>query len=158
MGANYSWFLHSMNQGGSEVPSGLSSQQHQTLDSVLTVCMLVLFSHLHVGLCRPQDLQSVQHGPDVWVHDFTLICALSHILFQELTENISTFATNELKRIKNVLSPDYKESLESQSEGEAEKQRSSREAFLKIIVNTLRNMDQEGLADLLQSSKTFTNI
>ncbi|PWA33805.1 hypothetical protein CCH79_00017258 [Gambusia affinis] len=69
----------------------------------------------------------------------------------ELKENIFTFATNELKKTKNVLIPDYKESLESQSDGEDEKQRNSREAFLKIVVNTLKTMGQEGLADLLQS-------
>uniref|UniRef100_A0AAZ1X9T4 B30.2/SPRY domain-containing protein n=1 Tax=Oreochromis aureus TaxID=47969 RepID=A0AAZ1X9T4_OREAU len=30
-------------------------------------------SHLHAALCRPVDCQCVQHGSDVWLHDFSLI-------------------------------------------------------------------------------------
>ena len=67
---------------------------------------------------------------------------------------------NELKKIQEVVSPDYPECLESQSEdeelldGEEEEQRrSSRDAFLKITLHFLRRMKQEELADRLQSSK-----
>ena len=67
---------------------------------------------------------------------------------------------NELKKMQKVVSPDYPECLESQSEdeelldGEEEEQRrSSREAFLKITLHFLRRMKQEELADRLQSSK-----
>ena len=46
---------------------------------------------------------------------------------------------------------------------EDEKQKSSREALLKISVDFLRMMDEEDLADCLQSSKihhdgTWTNV
>ncbi|XP_044214425.1 NLR family CARD domain-containing protein 3-like [Thunnus albacares] len=79
-------------------------------------------------------------------------------IFMLLEENIVTFVKNELKRVQRVLSPDYPEFLESQSEdeevldGEEEEQRrSSREAFLKITLHFLRRMKQEELADRLQS-------
>ena len=66
---------------------------------------------------------------------------------------------NELKKMQKVLCSDYPECLESQREdeevldGEEEKQRRSREAFLKITLHFLRRMKQEELADRLQSSK-----
>uniref|UniRef100_A0AAZ1XSN5 NACHT domain-containing protein n=1 Tax=Oreochromis aureus TaxID=47969 RepID=A0AAZ1XSN5_OREAU len=76
----------------------------------------------------------------------------------ELEGNVITFVKNELKKIQKVLSPDYPECLKRQKEDEEvlegrdeEKRRSSREAFLKIILDFLRKMDQEELADRLQS-------
>ena len=67
---------------------------------------------------------------------------------------------NELKKIQKILSRDYAECLVSQSEDEAvldgedkEPKRSSRKALLDITLNFLRRMDQEELADCLQSSK-----
>ena len=30
-------------------------------------------NNLHAALCRPVDCQCVQHGSDVWLHDFSLI-------------------------------------------------------------------------------------
>ncbi|KAF1380194.1 hypothetical protein PFLUV_G00184260 [Perca fluviatilis] len=79
-------------------------------------------------------------------------------IFMLLEENIGTFVKNELKKIQKVLSPDYPECLESQSEDEKvldgedeEQRRSSREAFLKITQHFLRRMKQEELADRLQS-------
>uniref|UniRef100_A0A3Q1I0Y9 B30.2/SPRY domain-containing protein n=1 Tax=Anabas testudineus TaxID=64144 RepID=A0A3Q1I0Y9_ANATE len=79
-------------------------------------------------------------------------------IFLLLEENIVIFVKNELKKIQEVLSPDYPECLESQREeeevldGEDEEQRrSSREAFVKITLNFLRRMKQEELADCLQS-------
>ncbi|XP_044219109.1 NLR family CARD domain-containing protein 3-like [Thunnus albacares] len=75
-----------------------------------------------------------------------------------LEEKIVTFVKNELKKMQKVLSPDYPECLESQREGEEvwdgeeeEHRRSSREAFLKIILHFLRRMKQDELADRLQS-------
>uniref|UniRef100_A0A668RB53 NACHT domain-containing protein n=1 Tax=Oreochromis aureus TaxID=47969 RepID=A0A668RB53_OREAU len=100
-------------------------------------------SHLHAALCRPVDCQCVQHGSDVWLHDFSLIGSFINILFQLLEDNIITFVKNELKKIQKVLSPDYPECLESQRS-------SSREAFVKITVDFLRRMKQEELADRLQ--------
>ncbi|XP_065817500.1 NLR family CARD domain-containing protein 3-like [Labrus bergylta] len=74
-------------------------------------------------------------------------------IFMLLEENIITFVKNELKRVHRVLSPDYPECLESQSEDE-EQGRSCKEAFLKITLHFLRRMKQEELADCLQS-RTF---
>nr|XP_029135568.1 NACHT, LRR and PYD domains-containing protein 3-like [Labrus bergylta] len=71
-------------------------------------------------------------------------------IFMLLEENIVTFVKNELKRVYRVLSPDYPECLESQSEDE-EQGRRCKEAFLKITLHFLRRMKQEGLADCLQS-------
>ncbi|XP_069028644.1 LOW QUALITY PROTEIN: protein NLRC3-like [Embiotoca jacksoni] len=69
-----------------------------------------------------------------------------------------SFVKNELKKMQKILSPDYPECLESQSEdeevleGEDEEQRRSRESFLKITLHFLRRLKQEELADRLQSS------
>ncbi|XP_056229443.1 protein NLRC3-like [Seriola aureovittata] len=74
-----------------------------------------------------------------------------------LEENMVTFVKSELKRMQKLLNPDYPECSGSQREdeevldGEDEKQRRSREAFVKITVNFLRRMKQEELADCLQS-------
>ena len=84
------------------------------------------------------------------------MCHSYNLLFQLLEENIGTFVKNELKKIQKVLSPDYPECLESQKQGEDEMQRRSREAFLKITLHFLRRMNQEELADRLQSSKRIS--
>ncbi|XP_070699878.1 NLR family CARD domain-containing protein 3-like isoform X3 [Pempheris klunzingeri] len=79
-------------------------------------------------------------------------------IFMLLEKDIVTFVKNELKRFQTVLTSDCPEYLESQREGkevldgEEEKQgRSCREAFLKISLHFLRRMEQEELADRLQS-------
>ncbi|XP_076580304.1 NACHT, LRR and PYD domains-containing protein 6-like [Chaetodon auriga] len=75
-------------------------------------------------------------------------------IFMLLEENIVSFVRNELKKIKTVLSPDDPECLESQGEDDdddAEQRRSSREAFLKITLHFLRRMEEEELAERLQS-------
>ncbi|XP_067428796.1 NLR family CARD domain-containing protein 3-like [Thunnus thynnus] len=63
-----------------------------------------------------------------------------------------------MKKMQKVMSPDYPECLESQSEDEEvldgedeEQRRSSKESFLKITLHLLRRMKQEELADCLQS-------
>ncbi|KAI4791206.1 hypothetical protein KUCAC02_034146, partial [Chaenocephalus aceratus] len=77
-------------------------------------------------------------------------------IFMLLEDHIITFVKNELKKIQTVLTSDYPEFLESQSEdeevldGEDEEQRSS-EAFLNISLHFLRSMKQEELAERLQS-------
>uniref|UniRef100_UPI0037E88C21 NLR family CARD domain-containing protein 3-like n=1 Tax=Semicossyphus pulcher TaxID=241346 RepID=UPI0037E88C21 len=77
--------------------------------------------------------------------------------FKLLEENIVTFVKNELKRVQRVLSSDYPACLESQREeeevldGDDEDQRSSRDAFVKITLHFLRRINQEELADCLQS-------
>ncbi|XP_039672633.1 NLR family CARD domain-containing protein 3-like [Perca fluviatilis] len=79
-------------------------------------------------------------------------------IFMLLEEDIGTFMKNELKKIHEVLSPDYPEGLESQREDEEvldaedeEQRRSSREAFLKITLHFLRRRKEEELAERLQS-------
>ncbi|XP_065815076.1 NACHT, LRR and PYD domains-containing protein 3-like [Labrus bergylta] len=84
------------------------------------------------------DPSNQQHQPDL------------NSIFMLLEENIVTFVKNELKRVQRVLSPDYPECLESQSEAE-ERGRSCKEAFLKITLHFLRRMKEEELADCLQS-------
>ncbi|XP_069028719.1 protein NLRC3-like [Embiotoca jacksoni] len=78
-------------------------------------------------------------------------------IFLLLEENMISFVKNELKKMQKILSPDYPECLESQSEdeevleGEDEEQRKSRESFQKITLHFLRRLKQEELADRLQS-------
>ncbi|XP_070782229.1 NLR family CARD domain-containing protein 3-like [Enoplosus armatus] len=76
-------------------------------------------------------------------------------IFLLLEDNIVSFVKRELKKFQRVLSCFQSQ---SQSEGEdelvdgdEEQRRSSREAFLKITLDVLRRMKQEGLADRLQS-------
>ncbi|XP_063325363.2 NLR family CARD domain-containing protein 3-like [Pelmatolapia mariae] len=71
-------------------------------------------------------------------------------IFMLLEDNIITFVKDELKKIQKVLSPDYPDCLESQMEND-EQWKSSREAFVKIMLDFLRRMKQEELADHLQS-------
>ncbi|XP_061571819.1 NLR family CARD domain-containing protein 3-like [Cololabis saira] len=76
-----------------------------------------------------------------------------------LEENIVMFVKKEMKNIQRVLSADYPESIENQSEdekvfeGENEEQRRSKRAFVKIALFFLRIMKQEELADCLQSKQ-----
>lgn len=83
------------------------------------------------------------------------------IPIQLLEENIAGFVKTELKRIQRILSQDDSEYLETGSEveemGDIKKKkqlRSSRTAFLEITLHFLRRMNQEELAESLQSSKT----
>ncbi|CAI5669468.1 unnamed protein product [Oreochromis niloticus] len=71
-------------------------------------------------------------------------------IFMLLEDNIIIFVKNELKKIQKILSPDFSEGLESQREDD-EQRRSSRETFVKITLYFLRQMNQEELADRLQS-------
>nr|XP_046228820.1 NACHT, LRR and PYD domains-containing protein 3-like isoform X4 [Scatophagus argus] len=78
-------------------------------------------------------------------------------IFILLEENIVSFVKNELKKFQRVLSPNYPECSESQSDdtevedGEEEERITSREAFLKITLHFLRRMKKTELADALQS-------
>ncbi|XP_032412063.1 NLR family CARD domain-containing protein 3-like isoform X1 [Xiphophorus hellerii] len=80
-------------------------------------------------------------------------------IFTELERNMIRFIKNELKKIQKVLNPCYPECLESRKEDEEmvegdddeQRKRSSSEALLKIIVLFLKKMNQEELAELLQS-------
>ncbi|XP_043953453.1 NACHT, LRR and PYD domains-containing protein 3-like [Gambusia affinis] len=83
-------------------------------------------------------------------------------IFKELKKKIFTFEESELKKIQMVLGSDYPEGLDENKEedeisaGENNQQmKKSREAFEKITQHFLRMMNQEKLADCLQS-KSFT--
>ncbi|XP_038576272.1 NLR family CARD domain-containing protein 3-like isoform X2 [Micropterus salmoides] len=100
-----------------------------------------------------QESSEVPIGQSVQQHQTHL-----DSIFMLLEEKMKTFMNNELKKIKNVLSSDYPECLESQSEDEEvlggenqEQRRSSRETFLKLTLHFLKTMKQEGLAERLQS-------
>uniref|UniRef100_A0A3P8NXY8 B30.2/SPRY domain-containing protein n=1 Tax=Astatotilapia calliptera TaxID=8154 RepID=A0A3P8NXY8_ASTCA len=71
-------------------------------------------------------------------------------MFMLLEDNIITFVKNELKKIQKALNPNKPQCLEFQREDD-EQRRNSREAFVKITVDFLRRMEQEELADRLQS-------
>ncbi|XP_045887975.1 NACHT, LRR and PYD domains-containing protein 12-like [Micropterus dolomieu] len=99
----------------------------------------------------PSDQSAQQHPTDL------------DSIFMLLEENIITFVKNELKRVQRVLSLDYADCLESQSEDEEvlgseneDRRRSSREAFLKITLDFLMRMKQKELADCLQSGTHAT--
>uniref|UniRef100_A0A3P8NV23 NACHT domain-containing protein n=1 Tax=Astatotilapia calliptera TaxID=8154 RepID=A0A3P8NV23_ASTCA len=74
-------------------------------------------------------------------------------IFMLLEDNIITFVKNELKKMHEILSPDYLEMEEdNMSKDDNKKQRSkSREAFVTIVLHFLKRIKQEELADRLQS-------
>ncbi|XP_076849555.1 NLR family CARD domain-containing protein 3-like isoform X2 [Brachyhypopomus gauderio] len=71
-------------------------------------------------------------------------------VFKELEHKIISLVKNELKRFKNLLSPDYPACTERQVEDE-EDQSSVREGALKITLHVLRNMNQTDLANTLET-------
>ncbi|XP_034049175.1 NACHT, LRR and PYD domains-containing protein 3-like isoform X2 [Thalassophryne amazonica] len=81
--------------------------------------------------------------------------------FMLLEENIVSFVKTQLNTFKNLLSPNCPQSMERNKkdieEFAGEEKRSNQEALLKITLSHLRSMNQEELADLLQS-KTFSAI
>uniref|UniRef100_A0AAZ1XMS5 NACHT domain-containing protein n=1 Tax=Oreochromis aureus TaxID=47969 RepID=A0AAZ1XMS5_OREAU len=83
-------------------------------------------------------------------------------IFQLLEGNIITYVKSELKRLQNVLSQDYPESLAYQRENkdvledDEEQRRNSREAFVNITLDFMRRMKQEELANRLQSKYLAT--
>ncbi|XP_076875781.1 NACHT, LRR and PYD domains-containing protein 3-like isoform X3 [Brachyhypopomus gauderio] len=71
-------------------------------------------------------------------------------VFKELEHKIISLVKNELKRFKNLLSPDYPACTERQVEDE-EDQSSVREGAMKITLHVLRNMNQTDLANTLET-------
>ncbi|XP_017259535.2 protein NLRC3 [Kryptolebias marmoratus] len=81
-------------------------------------------------------------------------------IFKVLEDDIATFVKAELKRIKNILSPEGSErpkEVNEETNGEEERKKSNRDAFLKIALNFLRRRKHEQLADALQN-KTHVMI
>ncbi|XP_063049448.1 NLR family CARD domain-containing protein 3-like [Engraulis encrasicolus] len=73
---------------------------------------------------------------------------LPHI-FEVLEEKIITFLKNELQRLKQILSPDYKENIENKAEDESD----AREGALKMALHFLREMEHQDLADELNDNE-----
>ncbi|XP_076738556.1 protein NLRC3-like isoform X3 [Maylandia zebra] len=80
-----------------------------------------------------------------------------------LEDNIITFMKKELKKMKKLLSSDYPEGSNNQSEDEeiledyrGETRQSSKDAFLKITLHFLRKQKWEQMADYLQ--KKYTSL
>ncbi|XP_076848279.1 NACHT, LRR and PYD domains-containing protein 3-like isoform X1 [Brachyhypopomus gauderio] len=71
-------------------------------------------------------------------------------VFKELEHKIISLVKNELKRFKNLLSPDYPACTERQVE-DKEDQSSVREGAMKITLHVLRNMNQTDLANTLET-------
>ncbi|CAI5659990.1 unnamed protein product [Oreochromis niloticus] len=97
-----------------------------------------------------QESSEVPSGQSAQKHETQL-----DSIFMVREDKIITFVKNELKKMQNVLNPDYPEYLESQREDD--EQMSSREAFVKIPLDFMRRMNQEELADHLQR-KQFSDI
>uniref|UniRef100_A0AAQ4RZ29 NACHT domain-containing protein n=1 Tax=Gasterosteus aculeatus aculeatus TaxID=481459 RepID=A0AAQ4RZ29_GASAC len=94
-----------------------------------------------------QESSEVPTGPSAQQHQTHL-----DSIFMLLEENVLTFVKNELKKLQKVVSSDYPECLQKEDGEELdEEQRKSREAFVKISVHFLRRMNQEELAECLQS-------
>ncbi|XP_026215071.1 NLR family CARD domain-containing protein 3-like [Anabas testudineus] len=74
-------------------------------------------------------------------------------IFMNLEENIFTFVKNELKMFQKLLTSDYSGSSKwwKKSPNNEEKTKRVKEEFLKMTLNFLTGMDQEELADRLQS-------
>ncbi|XP_076738555.1 protein NLRC3-like isoform X2 [Maylandia zebra] len=84
-------------------------------------------------------------------------------IFMLLEDNIITFMKKELKKMKKLLSSDYPEGSNNQSEDEeiledyrGETRQSSKDAFLKITLHFLRKQKWEQMADYLQ--KKYTSL
>ncbi|XP_042245629.1 NLR family CARD domain-containing protein 3-like [Thunnus maccoyii] len=90
-----------------------------------------------------QQSSEVLSGQSVQQHQTNL-----DSIFMLLEENIISFVKNEMKKMQKVSQSEDEEVLDGEDE---EQRRSSKEAFLKIILHFLRRMKQEELADRLQS-------
>ncbi|XP_063046064.1 NACHT, LRR and PYD domains-containing protein 12-like [Engraulis encrasicolus] len=73
---------------------------------------------------------------------------LPHI-FEVLEEKIVTFLKNELQRLKQILSPDYKENIENKAEDVSD----ARDGALKMALHFLRKMEHQDLADELNDNE-----
>ncbi|XP_063049443.1 NACHT, LRR and PYD domains-containing protein 3-like [Engraulis encrasicolus] len=73
---------------------------------------------------------------------------LPHI-FEVLEEKIIVFLKKELLRLKQILSPDYQESIEMKSEEESD----AIEGVLKMALHFLRKMEHQDLADELNDNE-----
>ncbi|XP_067355572.1 NLR family CARD domain-containing protein 3-like isoform X2 [Channa argus] len=138
----------------------------QDLNLKPAVCLIRLPSQKMVGLILKDSNHVLQRELSRRVQKFPLVSLPNSIeqtwtpylsfLFQLLEQNIITFVKKELKKIQNILRIDDQEYSDTQRDsedvldGEDGEQKSSSESFLKIILNFLRRMKQQELADCLQ--------
>ena len=76
---------------------------------------------------------------------------LSLIHDQKVELRVISLVKNELKRFRNLLSPDCSEGHMKEDEDQSD----VREGALKITLHVLKKMDQINLATILQASKNL---
>ncbi|KAK2887216.1 hypothetical protein Q8A67_015444 [Cirrhinus molitorella] len=73
-------------------------------------------------------------------------------IFKELEHKIISLINKELKRIKDILSPDISACAERDDEEEVDEGKSKvKQGILQITLNVLRKMNQTNLATILQT-------
>ncbi|KAF7659284.1 hypothetical protein LDENG_00000400 [Lucifuga dentata] len=129
-------------------PSCLSMKSDQSMFDIID-----FKNEHHITKQRNQQSAEIPSGSSVQDKQGDL-----HSIFKLLKKNVIAFMKNELKMFQKILSPDYPQSPEEQSEDEGvvhteeeEQLMSSREAFLNITLHFLKRMKEEKLADYLQS-------
>ncbi|XP_074482750.1 uncharacterized protein LOC141762674 isoform X2 [Sebastes fasciatus] len=99
---------------------------------------------------RSSETELQQEKSDVHIGQSALEDQTDSI-FMLLEENIISFVKKELKTMQKVLSSERSDDKVLDSEEEEEDMRSSREAFVKVVLYFLRRLKQDELADSLQS-------
>ncbi|XP_062372734.1 NACHT, LRR and PYD domains-containing protein 3-like [Sardina pilchardus] len=120
----------------SPVPTCVSMKSDQSMDPPIT------FKDDEVTDGSSGQMEGCKSGA---VSDQFTQGDLKHI-FQVLEEKIITFVQNELKRFKQIVSPDYQEHFEGKEQDESD----AREGALKMALHFLRDMKQNNIADKLQ--------
>ncbi|XP_076850030.1 NLR family CARD domain-containing protein 3-like isoform X3 [Brachyhypopomus gauderio] len=123
----------SMKSESSPVPSCVSMKSDRSMGYTPNFCSRPVTSDLHA------QKKTVKISKDKL-----------ESVFKELEHKIISLLKNELKRFKNLFSPDYPACTERQVEDE-EDQSSVREGALKITLHVLRNMNHTDLANTLQT-------
>ncbi|XP_037836335.1 NACHT, LRR and PYD domains-containing protein 12-like isoform X1 [Kryptolebias marmoratus] len=106
-----------------------------------------------------------KHGSFSGVHQDLSTCHQTNAdsLFGVLEKDTITFVKSELKKLQRLLSSDSSKDFQSQLEEEeeflcdAQEKRSREEAFLKIILQFLRLMNEEEIADALLNSDSIVS-
>ncbi|XP_076851921.1 NLR family CARD domain-containing protein 3-like isoform X3 [Brachyhypopomus gauderio] len=148
---------HNSSSGG-----GTSDQKVKRAASPVPSCVLMKSESSPVPSCvsmksdrsmdEPPAFSSGPVTPDPHVQKKPVKISKDKLesVFKELEHKIISLVKNELKRFKNLLSPDYPACTERQVEDE-EDQSSVREGAMKITLHVLRNMNQTDLANTLQT-------
>lgn len=131
----------------SDVRAGQSPREDQTdRDSIFRVCKCTITL---TSNCN-------NHKRLVFISLYNAFYRASfYFIFQLLEENIGDFVKTELKRMQTALRSECLDDEVMDSKDEGEDMRSSREAFLKIVLCFLKKIQQEDLADALQKSEFY---